>query len=249
MAAERFRNARATRERCPANTRRARRRLVLWALPIAAILLIGAAKLVAQHLVAMLAVSQYDAGDYEAALNTAQLQKYGNVVETWKPYYNTGTSLLQLDALPQAEGELREALALAPPPEQCPVRSNLAITLERQGDQAAAAGDADGARRFYLDGRSALVSADVSCAQSPTQPTMNDTQERLEQKLEDQQQQNQGNGGDQQQDPQANPDTGELDRLQQDARENGQERQDAIDGEDDFRNRGGGPRTPVDRPW
>ncbi|MFD2758540.1 tetratricopeptide repeat protein [Gulosibacter faecalis] len=235
--------------------RRLRRHLLLWSLPIAIVLLLTSAKLIAQHVIAQSAISQYASGDYEQALNTSGQLKFLNVVEPWKPFYNMGTSYLQLEALPEAQEQLRAALDLATPPEQCPIRANLAIAIEREGDLALEAEDADTAMAKYGEALGVLEEADPSCELSTSNRSITDSDERIRQKLEELQQPEDGEGGDgdeqqdgndgDQKDPDASPDPDSLDELEDGMGENQEDRRNDVDNEEN----GYGGGSQPDQPW
>jgi|GEM_PF-2417649 len=233
---------------------RRRRRLMLWPIPIALIMLLVAAKLLAMTIIAHVALGQYNEEDYESSLNTSQLNKHANVVERWKAHYNTGTSALQLNILDQARAELEQALSLARPQDACPIRANLAITIERQGDAALEAGDPDRARALWQEAKQVLAEQHESCSESSSGQPMQQTDQRLDEKLQEQQEdqeqeqsQEEGNdppeGGD---DQPEQPDPGQQqrdDEIEQKMNQNQQERDKELERE-------GAPEpTRVPKPW
>lgn len=165
--------------------RQRRRRLVLWGTPFAVILALIALKLLSMIFIANQAVGQYEAGHYEESLNTSELLTTGNVVEPWKAHYNVGTNYLQLGVLTEARLELEQALRLAAPTEACPVRANLAIAVERLGDNAQAEGDDASARDLYEQAQVILAERDPSCWQSTSHEVAEETQRRLDEKSPD----------------------------------------------------------------
>lgn len=144
---------RAERERAAL---RRRRRAMVWGLPFSLVALLVAAKLISMVLVGQATVAKYEDADYEGALNSAQQQKILNVIEQWKAPYSTGTTYLQLGLNDEARAELESALPLAGGIDQCPVRSNLAIAIERQGDAMLDAGDSEGARDHWTQALAVL---------------------------------------------------------------------------------------------
>lgn len=160
-----------------------RKRLFLWAIPLAILVALLAIKLISMSIVGGRSVSLYEGGDYEGSLNSSQQQKFVNIIERWKAPYNTGTNYLQLGLLPEARAELESALPLASPLEQCPIRSNLAITLERMGDAELAAGRVNEARDLWMQGLTVLDQAAPECDESTSDEPMDDTQQRIEEKL------------------------------------------------------------------
>lgn len=226
---------------------RLRRRLALWALPaVLAAGLVGA-KLVHQHLAAERAVAEYLDGDFEAALNTASQLQWLNWVERWKPDYDVGTSLLALDALEEAQASLERALALAEPPEQCPIRANLAITIERQGDRALAADDLGGAIEKWVEALAVVQERDESCAESSSHRSLEDTEARLLEKLAEHTEPQGGEGGEGGEDPEPDPnrpDPQPLEEIEEGLDEHRQERDDRLREQEQWGEGGG-----VDEPW
>ena len=209
-----------------ARRRRLRVRLMLFAIPVAILALLLAAKLFTMVFVGQQTVQSYAAGDYEGSLNSAEQQKILNLVEQWKAPYNTGTSYLQLGLNDKARVELESALPLTSGADQCPVRSNLAIAIERLGDAAVAASDVEGGRALYNEALAVLAQAPAECPDSTSAKPMEETRVRLEQKLNPPQ--SGGSGEDDQQPP---PEAGEdaIDQLEQNLDDNLQDRQDTID--------------------
>lgn len=226
--------------------RKRRGRLMLIGIPFAVLALVVAGKFLSMTMIANNTVSSYSDGEYEAALNSAQQQKIVNVVEQWKAPYNTGTVYLQLGLNPEARVELEAALPLASGADQCPIRSNLAIAIERIGDQAATDGDPDAAVTAYQQGLAVLTQAPPECPETTSATPMEETQARLEAKLQPPE------GGSDEEDPQEDPsETGDadqdsIDELGDQLGENQDDRQDAIDEDND---EGGGGGGGSDTPW
>ncbi|WP_311476778.1 hypothetical protein [uncultured Gulosibacter sp.] len=226
--------------------RRQRRIFVLVAVPLAALMGFAGCKLIAQHIVANVVTEQYAHGDFEGALNTASQLHWLNVVETWKADYNTGTSLLGAKAYDQAREAFERSLNLAPPREQCPIRANLAITIESQGDDAYFKSDLENAHARYVEALAAITEADPTCVDSTAAGSMSESEprirekiRRLEQQSPPQPQPNEEGGNDKPQPGDPKPDS--LDEIEQDLEKNRDQREDELDG-DYF---GGG----ADKPW
>ncbi|GGA58805.1 hypothetical protein GCM10011490_05960 [Pseudoclavibacter endophyticus] len=229
--------------------RRRRKRLMLLGIPVAILALLVAAKFLSMTVIANRTVSAYEVADYESALNSAQQQKFLNVVEQWKAPYNTGTVYLQLGLNQEARTELEAALPLASGADECPIRSNLAIAIERIGDQHDADGDGDAAREAWQQALAVLSQAPAECPDSTSSVPMSETQQRLEAKLDPPQS---SDDAEEPQDPSEDPsDTGDADQdaiedIGEQLDENQDDRQDAIDEEND---QGGGGGGGTDKPW
>lgn len=226
--------ARADRER---RALRRRRRAMLWGIPFSVIALLVAAKLITMVLVGQATVTKYGDADYEGALNSAQQQKILNVIEQWKAPYSTGTSYLQLGLNDEARAELESALALSTGIDQCPVRANLAIAIERQGDALLEAGDRGAARELWTQALAVLQQQPPACAESTSKPAMDESQLRIQTKLDPP-------PSDSSQEPEQQPPPEQEDQIDEQLEDNQQDRQDLLD-EDDGSGGGGG----VDKPW
>ncbi|MGO1542934.1 MAG: hypothetical protein ACTHXA_01185 [Gulosibacter sp.] len=229
--------------------RKLRRRLILWTLPV--VLLVGAFGLIliGQHLIARTAVTQHLNEEHEEALNTSGQLALVNLVERWKPHYNMGTSYLELDALTEAGEQFTTALGLASPAEQCPIRANYAITIEREGDGLMAEGDTEGALTKYREALDMIAAQDESCDQSTSNRSLDDSQVRIEEKLQQQeQQQPQPDEQDPESTPppESQPSPDALDELEDGLDGNREDREDQLE---DDENWGGGGGGQVDEPW
>lgn len=203
-----------------------RRRFILFSIPFALVAAAFAAKLISMSVIADRTVALYSDADYEGSMNSAQQQKLVNILESWKAPYNTGTSMLQLGLLNEARTELEMALPMAEPPQQCPIRANLAITIERQGDARLAADDRDGAVALWQEALAVLDARDPSCASTEFEPPTVESDERIKQKLQEQSEAPEPNGGEEPPQSTQSPEMTELeDKLQQ----NQNDRQEELD--------------------
>lgn len=237
--------------------RRRRRRLMLWGAVPALVMLLAAAKLLSMTIIGGQVVAQYEHGDYEESMNTSELLKTANIIEPWKAHYDVGTNALQLGLLDAARAELERGLELASPGEQCPIRNNLGIAIERQGDAALADGDQDTARARWEEALAVVDASDPSCPQTTSGPALAETRERIWRKLNppdpsqgsgQQSQQDQGSSQDQQNlDQQGQSQQGQdqtaQEQLEQQMQQNEQQRQQEL-GDEQQQGGGGGTDTP-----
>jgi tetratricopeptide (TPR) repeat protein len=205
-----------------------RRRFILFSIPFALLAAAFATKLISMSIIADRTVSLYADSEYEGSMNSAQQQKFVNFLESWKAPYNTGTSMLQLGLLDEARTELEAALPMAEPPQQCPIRANLAITIERQGDARLAADDTAGAVALWQEALAVLDARDPSCASTEFEPPTVESSERIQQKLQQQSEAQEPNEGEE---PPESTQSPEMTELEEQLQENQQDRQDELDQE------------------
>lgn len=227
--------------------RKLRRRILLWSLPV--VLLAGAFGLlfIVQHFIAQTAIAQHFDEKHEEALNSSGQLALVNLVERWKPHYNMGTSYLELDALTEAGEQYTIALDLAAPAEQCPIRANYAITLEREGDDLLAGGNAEDAIAKYQDALELIDAQDPACDLSTSNRSLDDSYERILEKLQQFQEQNpqQDENTDDSTSPESQPSPDALDELEDGMDGNKEDRDQDLE---DNQNYGGGGGN-VDEPW
>lgn len=205
-----------------------RRRFIVFSIPFALLAAAFATKLISMSVIADRTVSLYSEADYEGSMNSAQQQKFVNILESWKAPYNTGTSMLQLGLLDEARSELETALPLAEPPQQCPIRANLAITIERQGDAKLAADDTAGAVALWQEALAVVDARDQSCASTEFEPPTVESTERIQQKLQEQSEAQEPNEGEE---PPESTQSPEITELEEKLEQNQQDRQDELDQE------------------
>lgn len=243
-------------------TNRRRRRIRRWvaigALPASLAALVLVVKLLGMYAFAYQSISSYVVADYAGSETAAQGQGWWNVFDPYKAPYNEGTALAGGERLPEARAKLEEALELASGLEVCAVRINLAIVIERMGDAARADGDPAAAAERYGEALEVTVGTPEECSSAQAQEqspdpsrdmsdTLDDQQDRLQQKQREQEQ-SQGQNQDQNPQPdddqgqqQDQPSQGQLDDIEDRLGEGQQEREDDL-GDD---GQGGG----TDRPW
>jgi tetratricopeptide (TPR) repeat protein len=125
------------------------------------------------------AAKAYRDEDYDKAAERYSLALSFMPFERWKGLFGQGTAVLANDQAPRAQELLTKALEVTPPDYQCPVRINLSLAMERQGDDAV--GAAGTARAFYEDALATLE--DAGCPDKDEKAA--ESAERLRQKLEE----------------------------------------------------------------
>lgn len=142
--------------------RRQRQALAWLALP-AVIVLAFSIKVIGMYAAAHQSISAYWKGDYPAAIDAARGQEFLNWFEPYKAPFNAGTAFAASGAFDQARDRFTEALGLAHGLEVCPVRFNLALALERLGDDALAARDRHAALAHYTESLAVTRAAPAEC--------------------------------------------------------------------------------------
>lgn len=120
---------------------RRRRRLLLWsALPVLLALLL-AVKLLSAAWFAGQASGAFARGDAPAAASAAAFLGVANFLEPHKAPFAAGDARALSGDYAGARTAFEAALAAAPAADECRVRTNLALSIERLGDAAADAGN------------------------------------------------------------------------------------------------------------
>ncbi|MGN7200035.1 hypothetical protein [Arthrobacter sp. SAFR-044] len=236
-----------------ANVRR--RRLLLWsALPVL-LVLCAAAKLLSLGMLAQRAAAGFEAGNASAVRTAAGGLGIANMVEPHKAPFAAGDAAVLAGDDGTARALFEQSLTMVPDGsgDECPVRVNLVLVIERLGDQRLQAGDPASAVPLFSQALDVAGQAPEICLSGEADPgaggRLAEARERLENKLEAA-----GHPADQASAPAGEPsaDTSgdtrqnQLDQLQDSARQaerernSGREREEYLDGSD---------RTTPDRPW
>jgi hypothetical protein len=138
---------------------RLRRRLLIYSAPLTVVALVVIVKLISVVVAGNSAVSSFNHGDGSAVRADAAVLGIANVVEPAKAPFAAGTAAVLDGRLGDADAHFVAALARTDAAHSCPVRVNLELVRETQGDRAAAAGDRASADERYA---SALAVVDVA---------------------------------------------------------------------------------------
>jgi hypothetical protein len=232
--------------------RRAVRRIALIAGVVLALPTVAfGAKVLSMYAFAYSATASYVEGDYPGTVQSARGQEPVNVFEPYKAPYNLGVGLAASGDLAGARAAFESALQLAPGLEQCAVRVNLAIVIERTGDAELADGDRTAAVAAWEEALQVMEGAPEGCrspaaddvSPDPTQnmeDTVDEEIRRLLEKLQDP-----TGGTPPPQDPEATetPEPSELEDLQDQLDQGAEEREEYESGDDP------GGSSGTDRPW
>ncbi|WP_374945398.1 hypothetical protein [Agreia sp.] len=233
---------------------RRRTKAGLIALPGTVIATVVAVKLIGMVFVAGQVAAAYEREDFASATSLARWLTVVNVIEPWKAHLAVGDGLAGQALDSDAQLEFERALGLAAPEDQCPVRVNLSLVLERQGD-AVVEGDPtsrDEASAFYDEALEVIDEADESCRRPPrsgedgTDDELSQTKQRLSEKKDALSEPSEGEleADDGQPKPDGSPSDATVEQLEEKLRDAGQDRSDQQTAE----------RTPADpdyveKPW
>ncbi|MCU1433604.1 MAG: hypothetical protein JWR71_329 [Pseudarthrobacter sp.] len=148
----------------PSGDRLTHRRRLLWRslLPVLLTLCV-AAKLLSVGVLAGNAARAFEAGDPRAVAEAAAGLRIANFTEPHKAPFAEGDGLFLAGDFAGARQRFEEALALAGQVDECVIRVNLVLSIERLGDARAAAGDPTAAGRLFAEGLTVVEAAPAGC--------------------------------------------------------------------------------------
>jgi hypothetical protein len=142
---------------------RLRRRLLIYSAPITIFALLVAIKLISVVLAGNSAGASFASGDGNAVRADAAVLGVANVVEPAKAPFAAGSAAVLDGRLDDADNHFTAALARTDAAHSCPVRVNLELVRETQGDRAAAAGDRARADERYASALAIVDDAPQNC--------------------------------------------------------------------------------------
>ena len=231
-----------------------RRRLLLWsALPVLLALCV-AAKLLSLGLLARQAAAGFEAGNASAVGGAAGGLGIANLAEPHKAPFAAGDAAVLAGDDQAARTLFEQSLAMVAggSGDECPVRVNLVLVIERLGDQRLQTGDPASAVPLFKQALDVAGQAPESCrsndAEGGTGSRLSDAEGRLKDKLGaagNKAPQEPAPAGKTSPDPSNENRQGQLDQLQDSARQaerernSGREREEYLDG-----NGGAAPEQP-----
>jgi tetratricopeptide (TPR) repeat protein len=237
------------------NAKAHRRRLLLWsALPVLLVLLL-AAKLLSLGVLADRAASGFAAGNASAVDAAAHGLGVANLVEPHKAPFAAGDAAVLAGDYGTARQLFDQALGMVPAGsgDECLVRVNLVLVIERLGDLRLQAGDPSSALPLFREALATAGQAPEAClspdAEAGADRRLAEARERLEEKLgaagrpagpED------GAGEESPENEPAEMQQSQLDQLQDNSRQAQRERNSGREREEYLDNDNG---TVPDRPW
>ena len=151
------------------NRRTVRILLLALAVPLLLFCAVLAVKLASLQVIASAAVSQYEAGAFDASAETAESLMQVNEFEPWIAYFDRGTARAVGGNYNESIDDLERAFDLAPQERRCDVALNLSLAWESLGDEYLQQGQFAGARKLYDLARAALDAAGDGCGGPPTE--------------------------------------------------------------------------------
>lgn len=148
--------------RVPARIR-LRRRLLLGSAPVALAGVVIAVKLISVVVIGGSAQQHYAAGDIGALRQDVSLLRILDLVEPGTTAFAAGGLAVLEHRLDVADTEFSAALAHIDPGRSCPVRVNLSLVRERQGDIDAWEARPEVARQRYQSALSLIADAPAGC--------------------------------------------------------------------------------------
>ncbi|OBA59921.1 hypothetical protein A5647_15695 [Mycobacterium sp. 1100029.7] len=142
---------------------RLRRRLLIYSAPLTVVALLVLAKLIAVVVAGDSAASSFAHGDANAVRADAAVLGVVNVVEPAKAPFAAGAAAVLDGRLDDADTQFSVALAHTDTASSCPVRVNLELVRETQGDRAAASGDRTRAEDRYASAQAVVDAAPQGC--------------------------------------------------------------------------------------
>ncbi|CQD09444.1 hypothetical protein BN970_01839 [Mycolicibacterium conceptionense] len=178
-----------------------RRRLIVFSILPAVLLVAIAVKLITMVGYGNSARSDYLAYDSYGLADDVRTLKSLNVIDSYKPYFAEGDRYVLEGKLAEAESEFKKSLSLVSQARSCPVRINLEVVLETLGDLKNADKHRDEAKSLWTEALKVTQEAPGGCFDTTTEPDeerrthVNETEQRLEDKLKDPESPDGGQGG------------------------------------------------------
>lgn len=149
---------------------RLRRRLLIYSVPLTLVALLLAAKLISVVVAGNSAASAFARGDANAVRSDAAVLGVANLVEPAKAPFAAGTAAVLDGRLEEADSDFTAALARSDATASCPVRVNLELVRETQGDRAAAQRDRSRADERYASALTIVAEAPQACFADNSDP-------------------------------------------------------------------------------
>jgi hypothetical protein len=140
-----------------------RRRLLLVSTPLAVVVLLAALKMISLVLAGNSAITDFRGRDTAALRDDVAVLNVFNVIDPEKALFATGDLAVLERRLDEADAQFSAALSRTDPARSCPVRINLELVREVQGDTAVGDGNPDRARERYTTALAVIDAAPAGC--------------------------------------------------------------------------------------
>ncbi|BCW36563.1 hypothetical protein StoSoilA2_26190 [Arthrobacter sp. StoSoilA2] len=147
------------------NARRRRRRLALWSAPPALLTLAVAAKLLSVGALGGDAAHAFETADQDRAARAASWLHVANLVEPHKAFFASGDAHVLAGDFTAARKDFEAALDAGAGEDECQVRVNLVLSVEKLGDAALSAGNQQMAATLFREALDLIDSSPSQCAQ------------------------------------------------------------------------------------
>lgn len=246
--------------RMPTDPRlRRRRRLVLWTILPALVLIVLATRLLLLPVHMGQAQDSFLREDGAGVVDGGEKLGILNIVERWRAPFVEGTGRSMSGDLEGGRRDLETALARTDDPQDdCTVRTNLVITVSAQADKAKEAGDADAEQAFAQEALTLIEEGPEGCLDGSDDGNGGEAgrQQREQQdKLEEQTGQSEPEEGEDPQEgdePEGDEGDGGGEEPEDPKQEELQERNEqgrSTAEQERRRDEGGGGSEPVEKPW
>lgn len=147
------------------SARRRRRRLALWSAPPALLALAVAAKLLSVGALGGYAAQAFESADHDGAAKAASWLQVANLLEPHKAYFASGDAHVLAGDFTAARKDFEVALDAGASQDECQVRVNLVLSIEKLGDAAIAAGSKPTAATLFREALDVVEASPVQCGQ------------------------------------------------------------------------------------
>lgn len=151
---------------------RLRRRLLVFSAPVVVVAVLAVVKMLSVVLAGSAAESHFEERNLSALRNDVSTLSVLNVIEPARAPFAAGALAVLENRLEDADARFSEALSRTDAAGSCPVRVNLALVRERQGDIEAWEGRSDAARERYGSASTVVAQAPDGCFEGNSDPDL-----------------------------------------------------------------------------
>jgi tetratricopeptide (TPR) repeat protein len=141
------------------------RSLALWSIPPALLALAVALKLLSVGALGGYAAHTFGTADQDGAARAASWLQVANLIEPHKAYFASGDAHVLAGDFTAARKDFEAALDAGAGKDECQVRVNLVLSVEKLGDAALAAGNRPTAATLFRDALDVVQSSPAQCGE------------------------------------------------------------------------------------